>query len=238
MIIDLRNRFNRCFKYMNWWPNDVFLPEDELEAIQMPPHGRRSNKVRPDPRLRGGISLVGVLNESLGLDIRSELIEELAPPGSTYLDFLIRLSKVVPPDYAARLDEAFSKPLALPEGCYAKLNYVWESREISRRPNFWYAKLRWHQALRSPEWKTKWPNELGLAEKRQRVARMLVKDFFWLDEAFLPDDQLAALLLGSQGRWGFSRSVRKLNRELGANLTRDEVAAGRLTMMDLLKLMA
>lgn len=227
-VIEARDRMNRLLRYYGEWPSNAFLPDDDLGILLQP----RKNGEYLDP-----IELVMSIEELFDVKISDEALYGAQKGGETYLAFLRRVADNLPPDYPGLLDAEGGRPLSVPDDFYEDLS--WRER-LKHKFTGLSAEviddsLRLRQVLRSPRWRERWP-ETGIpAEPRDRVGRMLARKFGWLDEAFLPDDQLRAILHTPRGLRDLPAGLLVLKRELGLELTVAEVVEGRLTFLDLLR---
>lgn len=227
VIIDLRDRFNRVLRYYCDWPAEAFLPDDDFLCLL---EFFDANECGSDR-----LAFMEELMERFDFIIPDEWLQEALARRPTYLDFLGRLKRDLPPDYAQRLDAVYGRPLALPDNYYVEVSRVRRRFPLTGQDRENHDRLRRFQVLRSPHWRDQWAGEEFSAELRDRVGRMLAGRFHWLDEAFLPGDRLNAILHTCRGLKKMPQAVTAINGEFGAGLTMEEVVADGLTFLDLLR---
>ena len=195
-LLEVRDRLSRLLRLYYHWPSAAFIPEDSMKALVRTGGPEEFFFHEPDFDLW-----------ELCPDYDDDWFMS-AHNGQTFMDLVRAVADKVRerPGRFAYFDAKAFEPLI--HG-----SETWSSAGVCYYGHYCGQRLR--HALRTPAWRERWPDDPDLIKLRDRAGPVLARYFLWIDDAFIPEDLMAAIIYGPPTFGGhYSAAAEALRRAL------------------------
>lgn len=230
-LLAARDRFSRILTCYCHWPNAFFLPDDHIYVLLD----------AGDFESLDLVELIITLEEMFDIKTDDEMARKMPISyrgGSTYGQLLKSIVEICGADKDIAGIEYKWTPFSPPPDYFASTG-AWQGLKRYLTDGSLKRVLRQVQVARPQSWKNQWDGfDNSLIQLRDRVGRILIDEFEWFDEAFIPQDRLEAVFHSRRGLRFAAKVLEKINREFQNDIEFDFITSGRHTYADFLKRLA